>query len=356
MRCRSSRLWRGAEPDGPLSAERYARQTLFFPNGAADQARLTRARVALVGCGALGTNLADLLTRAGVGFLRLIDRDYVELSNLQRQVLFDEQDLRENLPKVVAAARKLAVVNSEVQVQPLANDFNADNAERLLADVDLILDATDNFEARYLINDLSVRLGKPWIYCAAVGSYGVTMNVLPGQSACLRCVFPVAPTAGTVDTCDTVGVLGPIAAIMASFAATEALKLLIGANNRLRPGLLWIDVWHNTIQSTPLAGPTADCPTCQQRRFEFLEAAAGRTATLCGRDSVQVRPGRPQEVNLEELGQRLRGLGETSWNDYLLRFRVDDYELTLFPDGRAIVKGTDDPTVARGLYARYIGY
>ena len=339
-----------------MSADRYSRQTLFFPNGAADQERLARARVALVGCGALGTNLAGLLARAGVGFLRLIDRDFVELSNLQRQVLFDEEDVRQNLPKVVAAARKLAAINSEVQVEPLANDFNADNGERLLVDVDLILDATDNFEARYLINDLCVRYGKPWIYCAAVGSYGVTMNVRPGQTPCLRCVFPVAPAAGAVDTCDTSGVLGPITSIMASFAAAEALKLLIGADERLRQGLLWIDIWHNSLQSTPLVGPTADCPTCQQRRFDFLESPGGRTASLCGRDSVQVRPARPQDVRLEELGQRLQAVGETSWNDYLLRFKVDGYELTLFPDGRAIVKGTDDPSVARGLYARYIGY
>jgi adenylyltransferase/sulfurtransferase len=339
-----------------MSTDRYSRQTLFFPNGEADQQRLTRSRAVLVGCGALGTVLAGLLVRAGLGHLRIVDRDFIELSNLQRQGLFDEDDVCQGLPKAVAAARKLGRANSAVTVEPLTADFSADNAERLLRDADLVLDGTDNFEARYLINDVCVMLDKRWIYSAAVGSYGVTMNVLPGRTACLRCVFPVTPTAGAVETCDTSGVLGPIASIVASFASAEAIKLLIGAEERLRPGLLWIDVWHNSLQSTPLAGPVADCPTCQQRRFEFLDSAAGRSATLCGRAAVQVRPSRPQQLRFDELGPRLRAVGEVSWNEFLLRLSLAGAELTLFPDGRAIVKGTDDPAAARALYARYVGY
>jgi adenylyltransferase/sulfurtransferase len=339
-----------------MSTDRYSRQILFLPEGEADQERLTRARAVLIGCGALGTVLASLLVRAGVGQLRIVDRDFVELSNLQRQSLFDEDDVRLGLPKAVAAARRLGTANSEVEVEAAVADFSADNAERLLRDADLVLDGTDNFEARYLINDACVRLDKPWIYSAAVGGYGLTLNVLPRRTACLRCVFPVVQTAGAVETCDTTGVLGPITSLIASLASAEAIKLLIGAEERLRPGLLWIDVWNNSFQSTPLAGPVADCPTCQQHHYEFLEASAGRSATLCGRSAVQVRPSRPQQLRFDDLGPRLRAVGETSWNEHLLRFHVDTYEITLFPDARAIVKGTDDPAVARALYSRYIGY
>lgn len=337
-------------------SERYSRQTLFFPRGEADQARLGAARVALVGCGALGTVMAGLLARAGVGYLRIVDRDVVELSNLQRQTLFDEQDVADGLPKSIAAARKLALANSEVTIDPRVSDLNRDNGLALLADVDLVLDAADNFEARYLINDVRVSQRKPWIYSAAIGGYGVTMNILPGETPCLRCVFPVAPTPGTVETCDTAGVIGPIGGVIGSLAVAEALKLLIGARDRLRTGLFWLDLWNNTVQSTPLTAPVKDCPTCQQGRLDFLEGGGGGlTTSLCGRQSVQVRPAATRAVRFDDLGERLKVAGQVEWNDFVLRLRVDGFELTLFPDARALVKGTDDPAVARGLYARYIG-
>jgi molybdopterin/thiamine biosynthesis adenylyltransferase len=340
----------------PLSS-RYSRQALFFPNGLGDQARLGMARVALVGCGALGTVVAGLLVRAGVGFLRIVDRDFIELSNLQRQTLFDEDDVLDALPKAVAAARKLARVNSEVVVEPAAHDLSADSVDRLLSDVSLVVDGTDNFETRYLVNDYCVRERKPWIYSAIVASYGVTMTVLPSQTPCLRCVFPDPSSPGTTASCDTAGVIGPIAGLIGSLAAAEALKLLIGATDRLRPGLFWLDLWNNTLQETLLTEPVAGCPTCQQRRFDYLDApASGHTATLCGRSAVQVRPvGSTGAVRFDELGPRLARVGQVAWNEYLLRFSIDELELILFPDARAIVKGTNDPAIARGLYARYIG-
>jgi molybdopterin-synthase adenylyltransferase len=334
---------------------RYSRQTLFFPNGDQDQARLAQARVALVGCGALGTVIAGLLVRAGVGFLRIVDRDFIELSNLQRQTLFDEDDVRAALPKAVAAARKLARVNSEVVVEPAANDLSPDLVGRLLDDVTLVLDGTDNFETRYLINDYCVRTGKPWVYSAVVATYGVSMTVVPGQTPCLRCLFPAPPPAGTVETCDTAGVIGPIGGVIGGLAVAEALKLLLGAHERLRPGLLWLDVWNNTVQETPLTEPVAGCPCCQERRFEYLDAAAGQSVTLCGRSAVQIRPAHSRGVNFDDLGPRLAQVAQVAWNQHLLRLNVDGFELTLFPDARAIIKGTEDVAEARSLYARYVG-
>jgi molybdopterin/thiamine biosynthesis adenylyltransferase len=337
-------------------SDRYSRQTLFLPNGLADQERLGRSRVALIGCGALGTVIASHLVRAGVGLLRIVDRDFIEASNLQRQTLFDEEDIRLGLPKAVAAERKLARTNSEVTVEGRAVDFDPDNAERLVDDVDLVMDGSDNFEARYLINDVCVKLGKPWIYSAAVGGYGVTMNVRPHETACFRCVFPDVPPPGTTATCDTAGVIGPIGGVIGSLASAEALKQLVGASDKVRTGLLWLDVWNNTFQSTPLAGPVENCPTCRLGRYDYLDAGTGSgTATLCGRSAVQVRPAGRRQVRFDELGQRLKAVGAVSWNLHLLRFAVNGYELTLFPDGRAIVKGTEDPAIARSLYARYIG-
>jgi adenylyltransferase/sulfurtransferase len=336
-------------------SDRYSRQTLFFPNGDADQERLRASRVALIGCGALGTVIAGLLVRAGVGFLRIVDRDFIEESNLQRQTLFDEQDVRAGLPKAVAAARKLAAVNGEVAVDPQTVDFDADNAARLLGDVDLAMDATDNFEARYLINDICVRDGRAWIYSAVVAGYGATMNILPRQTACLRCLYPDAPRPGATATCDTAGVIGPIGGAIGSIATAEALKLLLGLEDKLRAGLLWMDIWNNTHQELPLAGPTRDCPTCQLNRFDYLEAPGSQATALCGRSAVQVRPRSPREVCFDELAQRLEAVGQVSWNPHLLRLILDHYEVTLFPDARAIIKGTEDPSVARGIYARYIG-
>jgi adenylyltransferase/sulfurtransferase len=247
-------------------------------------------------------------------------------------------------------------VNSEVVVEPAATDLSLDNVDSLLQDVHLVLDGTDNFETRYLINDYCVREAKAWIYSAIVASYGVTMTVRPGQTPCLRCIFPSPPPPGSVATCDTAGVIGPIGGLIGSLAVAEALKLLLGATERLRPGLLWFDVWNNTVQETPLTEPVRSCPTCQERRFDYLDAIrAGHTATLCGRSAVQVRPAGSPNVRFEELGPRLAQVGQVAWNEHLLRFSADGFELTLFRDARAIVKGTEDAAVARTFYARYIG-
>ena len=336
--------------------DRYSRQVIFPEIGRSGQERLLAARATLVGCGALGTVLANTLARAGVGALRIVDRDYVELSNLQRQVLFDEDDAREGLPKAAAAAAKLARVNSELRIEAVIEDFGPDNAERLVRDADVVLDGTDNFEARYVLNDACVKLGRPWVYAAAIASYGVVMPIVPGETACLRCVFVRPPSAGAVDTCDTAGVLGPVPGVIANLAATEAIKLLVGAREHLSPGLLWLDAWYNSVQRTPLGGPVADCPTCRQRRFEFLDAPAGtRATTLCGRDAVQVRPTTAGELRLDALADRLATVGQVRRNPHLVRLVVDDHELTIFRDGRAIIKGTADPALARSLYARYVG-
>jgi adenylyltransferase/sulfurtransferase len=336
--------------------DRYARQVVFPGIGQEGQERLLRSRVALIGCGALGTVLANVLARAGVGFLRIVDRDYVEWSNLQRQVLFDEQDAREGAPKAVAAVEKLRRINSEIQYEAIVEDFGPENAARIVGDVDLALDGTDNLETRYVLNDVCVKLGKPWVYLAAVASYGILMPIVPGETPCLRCIFPEQPEAGSVDTCDTAGVLGPMPGIVANLAAAEALKLLIGAHERLNRGLTWIDCWFNSIQQTPIETPVAECPCCQGQQFPFLERPAWKqAATLCGRDAVQVRPPAPVELDLPALAGRLTAVGAVRQGPHLVRLSVPPHELTIFRDGRAIVKGTDEIPVARSLYARYVG-
>lgn len=341
---------------GAPAADRYARQSLFYGIGREGQARLGAARVAVVGCGALGSAIADHLARAGVGFLRLVDRDFVELTNLSRQVLFDEADAEQGLPKAVAAARRLGRVNSQVALEPAVDDLNPDTAARLLGEVDLVMDGADNFETRELVNEFCVREARPWVYSAAVASYGVTMPVLPGETPCLRCLFPASPPPGSVDTCDTAGVISPIIGVVAGLASAEALKLLVGAREQLSRTLTWVDVWHNTLQRTPLGGPADGCPVCQLGRYEHLNATQGSAVTvLCGRDAVQLRPRGAPHLELEALARRLEPVAAVQLTPYFLRLRVDRYELTLFPDGRAIVKGTDDPAAARSVYARYIG-
>ena len=334
-------------------ADRYSRQVLFPGIGAAGQAKLAAAKVALVGCGATGTCVASLLARAGVGRMRIIDRDYVEPSNLQRQTLFDEADAAESLPKAVAAARKIAAFNSEIQVTPEVGDLTSDNAAALLGSADLILDATDNFETRYLINDFAVKEGKPWIYAAAVAAYGVTMNIIPGETACLSCIFPVPPE-GTVETCDTAGILNSTVNLIGSIEATEAIKFLVGAHDKLRRTLLSFDLWLNDRAEVSAAHPRPGCQTCRQRDFVHLSGERRPQITLCGRNSVQIHE-RNRPVDFGEMSTRLQPHGTVKHNDFVLKFWREPYELTLFPDGRAIIKGTTDTAVARSLYARFIG-
>jgi molybdopterin-synthase adenylyltransferase len=337
----------------PELEERYSRQVLFAGIAAEGQQRLLESRVAIVGCGATGSALASLLARAGVGSLRIIDRDYVEASNLQRQMLFDEADAADSVPKAIAASRKIAQFNSQVVAEPRVSDLTPDNADGLLGGVQLILDGTDNFETRYLINDYAVKNFLPWIYVAAVGSYALTMNIVPGESACLSCVFP-GPPGGVVETCDTAGILNSAVNLAASIAATEALKLLTGAYKQLRRTLLSHDLWSNQRAEVSAEKPRADCRTCGQRDFVHLAGTGRPHITLCGRNSVQIHE-HHRPVDLEDLSKRLQPHGSVRHTDFILKFWKESYEMTLFPDGRAIIKGTTNTAIARSLYARYIG-
>jgi adenylyltransferase/sulfurtransferase len=339
-----------------IDQTRYARQLIFPGIGQQGQSKLLDARVVLVGCGADGTTIADRLVRAGVGHLTLVDRDFIELNNLQRQVLYDEDDLRANLPKAIAAEHKLRRINSQVEITGLVADLNVENAEELLAGADLVMDGTDNFEARYLINDVCVKHGIPWVYCGVVASYGMTMTIVPGQTACLRCLFADTPPPGATATCDTAGILGPIVTVVAGIAAAEGIKLLVGTGARNR-GIIHIDLWDNTFEAFESGPPHPDCPTCGQGDYEFLEGASGAQAvSLCGRDAVQIRVAGSHQLRLADVAERLVAVSQiTAVNDYLVRFQVDGYEITLFADARAIVKGTSDETVARSLYSKYVG-
>lgn len=337
----------------PGLEERYSRQILFPGIGADGQRRLLGSRVAIVGCGATGSALASLLARAGVGSLRIIDRDYVEPSNLQRQMLFDEADAADSVPKAIAACRKIAQCNSQIVAESHVGDLTPETAEQLLSGVQLILDGTDNFETRYLINDYAVKNSLPWIYVAAVGSYAITMNVVPGETACLSCLFPEAPE-GMVETCDTAGILNSAVNMAASIAATEALKLLTGARQRLRKTLLSHDLWLNQRSEIAAGNPRSDCQTCGTRDFVHLAGAGRPHITLCGRNSVQIHE-HHRPVDLGDLGRRLQSHGTVRHTDFILKFWKEPYEMTLFPDGRAIIKGTTDTALARSLYARYVG-
>jgi len=357
------------------AGDRYSRQILFRGIGQEGQQKLAAARVAIIGCGATGSALAGLLARAGIGTLRIIDRDYVEPSNLQRQSLFDEQDAAESLPKAIAAARKLAAFNSQIVVEPKVEDLIPANIEALLEGIDLILDGTDNFETRYLINDYAVDRFLPWIYSAAVGSYAVTLNVLPGQTACLACLFPDSPR-GIVETCETSGILNSAVNLVASVAATEALKLLVSApastpetqsherslaelkrcaaQNHLRTTLLSFDVWSNEHAEISADRRRPGCRACQERDFIHLAGEGRPHITLCGRNSVQIHE-RQRPIDFAEMDRRLQPHGVVRHNDFVLKFWHDPYEMTLFPDGRAIIKGTTDTAAARSLYAKYVG-
>jgi molybdopterin/thiamine biosynthesis adenylyltransferase len=333
--------------------ERYSRQVLFRGIGADGQRKLIASRITIVGCGATGSALASLLARAGVGTIRIIDRDYVEPSNLQRQALFDEADAAESLPKAIAAARKIAVFNSEIVIEPHVADLTPTNIAVLFEDAGLILDGTDNFETRYLINDFAVKNSVPWIYTAAVGSYGVTLNVLPGKTACLSCIF-ADPPQGTFETCETAGILNSAVNLAASIAATEAIKLLVGANDCLRRTLLSFDLWRNERAEVAAEKPRPGCRTCGEHDFPHLAGEGRPHITLCGRNSVQIHE-RQRPVDFAQMSERLKPLGIVRHNDFVLKFWHEPYEMTLFPDGRAIIKGTSDRTIARSLYARYVG-
>jgi molybdopterin/thiamine biosynthesis adenylyltransferase len=335
--------------------ERYSRQILFRGIGAEGQRRLAAGNVAIVGCGATGSVLVSLLARAGVGRLRIVDRDYVEASNLQRQSLFEESDAADSVPKAVAAARKIAAFNSGISVEAQVEDLVPRNVDVLLEGMDLILDGTDNFETRYLVNDYAVKNSLPWIYTAAVGSYGVTLNVVPGKTACLTCVFPDSPR-GMVETCETSGILNTAVNVVASIAATEALKLLVGgeAAKRLRTTLWSYDVWTNEQAEVAAAKPRPGCRACGEREFVHLSGEGRPHITMCGRNSVQIHE-RARPIDFAEMQQRLEAHGVVRHNQFVLKFWREPYEMTLFPDGRAIIKGTTDTGIARSLYARFVG-
>jgi molybdopterin/thiamine biosynthesis adenylyltransferase len=333
--------------------ERYSRQILFSAIGAEGQKRLRSARIAVVGCGATGSVVSGLLARAGVGKLVIIDRDYVEASNLQRQSLFDEADAAESIPKAIAAARKIAAFNSEIVVEPCVDDLTPGNIDSLLGGVQLVLDGTDNFETRYLLNDYSIKNSIPWIYMAAVASYGVTLNVLPGRTACLACIFPDPPQ-GTVETCETAGVLGPVVNMIAAIGAAEAMKILVAAEDSIRRTLLSFDLWENERGEVAAGNPRPGCRACGNHDFIHLAGEGRPHITLCGRNSVQIHE-RNRPIDFREIGKRLHPHGTVRHNDFVLKFWRDPYEMTLFPDGRAIIKGTTDTAVARSLYARYVG-
>ena len=338
------------------SNDRYSRQVLFEGIGAEGQSRLSNARVLIIGCGALGSAQAEALARAGIGSLTIVDRDFVEFSNLQRQTMFTESDAEERLPKAIACMNHIREINREIEVEPVIADVNHSNVERLMEGADLVLDGTDNFATRYLINDACVKHQINWIYGAAVGSYGVTMTIRPGLTSCLRCVFPEAPPAASSPTCDTAGVIMPIISIVAAVQVTEAIKLLTGQIDQLHGSLMQFDVWKNDWRRIALRPPSEDCPTCALQEYETLRPDAKEfAAVMCGRHAVQVSPGYGARIDLDALRRKLEAAGEVKANDYLLRFRAGEYELTVFPDARSIIRGTDDIATARSLYSKYIG-
>jgi len=335
---------------------RYARQTIFRGIGEAGQEKLLNARVALVGCGADGTLIADRLVRAGVGHLVIVDRDFVELDNLQRQFLYDEEDSRASLPKAVAAERHLSRINSQVVVKGVIAHLNAANAEELLSNTDLVMDGTDNPQTRYMINDVCVKQHIPWVYCGVAASYGVVMTVVPYQTACLRCVYPDPPPPGSYATGETAGLINPIIPAIAGIAVAEGLKLLVGNGERLE-GMFRLDLWENTIETSDSIPRRPDCPCCGRGEYAFLEPETGDlVVSPYGSDAMQIRPSVARQLSVSAELERLRPLAQViASNDHLIRFEADGYEIVLFVDGRVVVKRARDETLARSLYARYIG-
>jgi adenylyltransferase/sulfurtransferase len=333
---------------------RYSRQELFAGIGREGQEKIRRSRVLVVGCGALGSATAETMARAGVGALTLVDRDFVEASNLQRQSLFDEEDAALARPKAIAAEARLVRLNSEVAVRGIVADVDAALADRLVREADLVLDGTDNFETRYVLNDVCVRAGVPWVYGACVAAHGAALAVRPGKTPCLRCVLGERPAAGSGETCDTSGVVAPIVQVVAGVQAAEALKILAGRETALVDGLVTVDLWAGTFDVAGFAGRAPWCPSCAQGRFDYADALPAGAAVLCGRDAVQLRTG-GLPIDVLRLAARLRAAGEVVANEHLVRLRASDAELVVFADGRAIVKGTADAARARAVLARYVG-
>jgi len=340
------------------SLQRYDRQMRFAPLGEAGQTRLAQGRALVCGCGALGSVVANTLVRAGVGFVRIVDRDFLELNNLQRQVLFDEQDVADGMPKAIAAANKLRQINSAVTIEPVVTDVTHRNVAALAEDVDVIVDGTDNFAVRFLLNDYAVKHGKPWVYGGTIGAEGQTMTILPGETPCLACLLPEAPPPGTTPTCDTAGILGTIVGVIASIEANEALKILSGHSDTVSRKLTVIELWDNRLRQVDVSRlrEQSNCRVCRHGQFDWLTGKLGSTsAVLCGRNAVQLSPPEGAAMSLDALTARLAGVGQVTRNQFLLRLSVDDCVLTVFPDGRTIVSGTDNLAAARTLHARYIG-
>ncbi|MFC2038390.1 ThiF family adenylyltransferase [Chloroflexota bacterium] len=336
-----------------MKTDRYSRQKIFPGIGEEGQTKLGESSVVIIGCGALGTVIATCLVRAGVGKIRIIDRDFIEYHNLQRQVIFTEEDIEAGLPKAIAAERHLKKVNSEIEIEGIVADVNYSNIEKLVSGADVILDGLDNIEARFLINDVSLKTGIPWIYGGAISSYGMTMNFIPGKTACFRCLHPAPATGGIALTCDTAGVISPAPFIIGSLQTAEAMKILTGASE-INRDLITIDAWRDDFSRITIK-KRSGCPACGGK-YEFLDARYGsRTTSLCGQNAVQVYNPEAREISLEKLAEQLDSLGEVSCNEFMLRFRTNGNEMVVFPDGRAIVKDTDDESLARGLYAKYIG-
>lgn len=334
---------------------RYSRQELFAGIGPEGQRRLGASKVLVVGCGALGSALSETMVRAGVGALTVVDRDFVEPSNLHRQSLFEEEDARRGLPKAAAAEARLRRLNSEVDVRGLVADVSVENADALVRGADLVLDGTDNFETRFLVNDVCVRARVPWVYGACVASYGAALLVRPGASPCLRCVLGDRPAPGEAATCDTAGVVAPIVQVIAGIQAAEALKVLSGRTESLLAGLVTVDLWAGSFDVTDLRGQAPSCPACTAGRFDYAEAAPASTAVLCGRDAVQIHALPGTRVDLPGLASRLRVAGTVVANEHLVRFRATGADLVVFADGRVIVKGVSDAAQARSVYAKYVG-
>lgn len=338
--------------------QRYARQMMFPPLGEEGQRRLMKSHALICGCGALGSVLANTLVRAGVGRVRIVDRDFLELNNLQRQVLYDESDVASGLPKAIAAQQRLQRINSQVQIEAIVADVDYRNIESLVKDVDVILDGTDNFEIRFLLNDASLHFGIPWVYGGCIAAEGQTMTILPGETPCLRCLMQDCPPPGTTPTCDTAGILGPIVQVIASYQANEALKILSGHREAINRELTVFDMWDNRMRQIHLDNLRSqrNCPACDRKEYEWLHGQRGsQTAVLCGRNAVQLHfPDQPA-IPLDQLAERLRAIGTVSANAYLVRLEVAGYRLTFFADGRAIISGTSDPSEARTVYAKYIG-